>query len=538
MKKIIPFLLFFVCFSGFAISQDVKTLSGHTGNINSIDFAADASKMISACSDGKIIIWKNQEQAASFSPGGNITCVRYTPDGKEVGVTILNGECYLMDAETGNVTRRFESRKNCYNICFSKDGKYIAVNSFYKTDHYYIDKEGKKVTFQKYHFLVDLYSTEGGKAIKTLMILEDDRQPLFKLFGDDVTESYRTNNFTSCFTIDSKYLAIANPNSRINIYSFDKENFIRDFTGHDKNVYSVAFSADGNYLASGSKDEDVKVWNISTGKTIKTLSGHESDINSVYFSPDSKYVVSASDDETVRVWDISSGKQVKSLKGHQGDVVTVSFSPDGRYIASGGKDGKVKLWNTEVMLPEMKLFTAQFDANVGIYAVTSQEKEAELKAVIEEYFKPKGEFETTDEYNSRIETGRIKKQEIEDKYKQKLEDQQVSKQIEVTELKTQQDEEREKKIRESVRDTVLKIDNLGNYDADTETYTLTIKNKTGKIVVPRIEAPGFKENWKKAEVKCKKILNDNLKYYNYYDIIVVHPVTKTEYIMDDGSQAK
>lgn len=532
MLKNILFLLLLTTINLISHSQDVKTLTGHSGNINSIDFSADASKMVSACSDGKIIIWKNYEQAATFLPGGNITCVRYTQDGKEIGVTILNGGSYLIDSETGKITRRFDNRDNCYNICFSKNGRYTAVSSFYKTNHYYINKEGKKVEFQKYHFLVDIYEDNINKIYKTLKILEDDRKPLIKLFGDDITETYRTNYFSSCFTVDSKYLAVANPNGRINIYSFEKDNFIRDFSGHDKNVYSVSFSADGNYLASGSRDEDVKVWNISTGKSIKTLSGHESDINSVIFSPDSKYVVSASDDETVRIWEVSKSKPVKTLKGHNSDVIAVSFSPDGRYVVSGGKDGKIKLWSTENILPDLKLFTAQFDANVGIYVQTQLEKDAELKAVIEEYFKPKGEFETTDEYESRLETGRFKKQEIEEKFKLRLEELQVSKQIEVTELKTQQEEEKEKKISESVRDTVLKIDKLGNYDADSETFTVTVKNITGKIVVPRIEAPGFKENWKKAEVKCKKKLNDNLKYYNYYDMIIVHPVTKTEYILD------
>ncbi len=536
LYRSILWLIVFLAATIRIYTQDVKTLSGHTGNINCITFSPDAKKLLSGSSDGSVKVWNSEtgDLLNTVTFGDNITSVSYSGTGNVYGVTSI-GSAFLTDMETGYITARFEKRPNTYNISFSPDGNYIAVNSFYKTDHYYY-KDGQKYEFQKYHFLVDIYDGSSYRLLKTLKVLEEDRKALLKLFGDNVMESYRTNYFMSTFTRDSKFLATGLPNGHINIYSFITNDFRRDFTGHDKNVYGLEFSSDGNYLISASMDEEVKVWNITTGKSIKTMNGHDNDVNDAVFSPDSKFAASASDDETVKVWDVSKGKHIKTLKGHQGDVITVIFSPDGRYIASGGKDEKIKLWNTESFLPELKLYTAEFDAKIGINASIQEEKNAEINAVNIEYFMPKGEFETTEEYNSRLEIGRMKKQEIEDRYREKLEAQQFVKQQEVEELKTKEQEEKERKIAESERDTVLKIDNLSKYDADNETFTVTVKNVTGKIKVPRSEAPGLKDGWKKAQVKCRKKLSDNLKYHNYSSLVVVHPVSKSEYPVDDGKK--
>ncbi|MBE2216645.1 MAG: hypothetical protein IAE90_00485 [Ignavibacteria bacterium] len=534
--KTILGLVVFLVLSGRIYTQDVKTLSGHSGNINCIAFSPDAKKLLSGSSDGTVRVWSAEtgDLINTVTFGENVTSVNHSGTSSVYGVTTIGG-AFITDMETGSVSARLENKPNTYNISFSPDGKFLAVNSFYKTDHYYY-KDGQKYEFQKYHFLVDIYDGSSYRLIKTLKVLEEDRKALLKLFGDNVMESYRTNYFMSTFTRDSKFLATGLPNGQINIYSFITNDFRRNFTGHDKNVYGLEFSADGNYLISASMDEEVKVWNITTGKSIKTLNGHDNDVNDAVFSPDSKFAASASDDETVKVWDVSKGKHIKTLKGHQGDVITVIFSPDGRYIASGGKDEKIKLWSTESFLPELKLFTAEFDAKIGINAAIQEEKATEINAVNIEYFMPKGEFETTEEYNGRLEIGRMKKQEIEDKYREKLEAQQFVKQQEVEELKTKEQEEKERKIAESERDTVLKIDNLSKYDADNETFTVTVKNVTGKIKVPRSEAPGLKDGWKKAQVKCRKKLSDNMKYHNYSNLVVVHPVTKSEYAVDDGKK--
>lgn len=308
-----------------------------------------------------------------------------------------------------------------------------------------------------------------------------------------------------------------------------RKEFINDFTGHNKRVYYVDISPDGNYLASASKDETVKVWNISTGRSIKTLKGHTNDVNSVCFSPDSKYLVSCSDDQTVNIWDINSSKLIKTLTGFNNDVISVAFSPDGRYIAAGGKDNKIIIWNTEKILPDLKIFISEFEATIGINSRIEQEKKLELEK-IQDLYRPKGEFETQAEYQARIDDANIKKNEIEESFNKKAEDLKYSKQQEVNALKNEKEQELNYKIQNSIRDTVIKIDNISSYNADNQSYNVTIKGKTETIIMLRDDAISFKRNWAKAIVKCKKRLISNGISYEYYNIIIVDPDTKKEYM--------
>ncbi|MFZ1321465.1 MAG: WD40 repeat domain-containing protein [Ignavibacteria bacterium] len=532
--KVIVLILTVALKSSFA--QDTRKLSAHDDNINSIAFSNDARNFVSGGSDGKVIVWNAESgsKVNTFNMGGIVTCVAYSPDNKLIGVSILEGSAVLIDAETGALVHKFEFGPKFTSISFSNDNNYIAATHFKSTALVKNNQSGQSVDYKKFQFYTNLYSAKDYRLVKTFTIYEEDVLMGVFMFGGDAFKTYRASMFNCAFTVDSKYLATAKPDGHIAIYSFDRNDFIRDFTGHDKKVNCVTFSPDKNYLASGSNDDNLKIWNISTGKNIKTLKGHSSAVNSLAFSPDSKYIVSASDDGTAKIWNISDGKKIKTFKDHKDEVYSVGFSPDGKYIVSGGDDGKIVINNVQSLLPELKLFTAKFEATTGISSKLLEEKEAELKNVQSEYFKPKDEFETTDEYNRRLEEGRLKNQEIENKYDQKLEEKISSKEQEVNILSNEKQMNDENKIAGSVRDTILRITKIGKYNADANTFEVTIKGKKGIIIVPRKDAPTLKDYYKKADVRSKKKLSNNLNYYIYYDKVVVHPVTKSEYAVDDG----
>lgn len=344
-----------------AVSQDVKTLSGHTGNVNCITFSPDAKKFASSGEDGNIIIWESATgtKIDNYSLGGNITSVKYSQDGKLLGATTLHGVTFLLNPENGSEIAKFQNVHRHYSICFSSNKKYIAVNYFYMTDHYYYE-DGKKYDYKKYHYEVALCD-EKLKQLRTIKILEKDIKLGLFLFGNNLTESYRANYFSSLFTSDSKNLIITGANGHIVVFSIEKNNVALDLRGHDDKVFHVDTSPDGGFFASASKDESIIIWNSSTFRKHKTLSGHNSDVNTVCFSPDGKYLVSSGDDKSVRTWDLSTGKMITKLKGFNDDVLCAVFSPDGKYITSGSKEGKIRMWDTENILPGLKAFTEDFD---------------------------------------------------------------------------------------------------------------------------------------------------------------------------------
>jgi hypothetical protein len=75
----------------------------------------------------------------------------------------------------------------------------------------------------------------------------------------------------------------------------------------------------------------------------------------------------------------------------------------------------------------------------------------------------------------------------------------------------------------------LTITSVGTYNADNETFPVTIQGITQQIKIPRTEARSFKENWQRAEVRGMKQLENNLVTWEYFNLEIIHPVTGNRY---------
>jgi len=539
VKFIFLFALALLVIINSASSQEAKSLTGHRGNINNISFSPDGTKFASAGEDGNIYIWNTEsgEKINTVTIGGNITSAKYSPDGKYLGVTTYEGNNLLLDAESGAMIQKLVYRPNSYSIAFTTICDCLAVNYFTITDEYRKNILGTKSQVKVYHFKADIYQNGNFTRPTEINIFDEEKTNLTFVLGQNLVESYRTNLFTCRLSDNGDYLYTSLPDGNVSEINLKTKKVNSIKTGHKNRVNYIEFSPDKKQFASAGKDEVVKIKGREGNPNTRTLSNHTGDICAIDFSPDGKYLVSGSDDKTVKVWNVESGKEIITLRGNTSDVMAVAFSPDGRYIVSGGKDEKIRVWSTEKILPDLKNFTTKFEAKVGIYVDVEKERKAELDAIAD-LFRAKDEFESTDDYNSRIRNAEQAKIDINKKYDDKLVVMKESKDNEVAQIKTTEETIIDLKIEQSRKDTVVRIEYLGKYDADKEIYPVIIKGKSGIISIPKLEAQSLKSSFKLAEVKCKKELNRDLKTLNYYDFVIIHPTTGVEYVFEDPNVKK
>ena len=360
IKILLSVILLFISCS--VLSQDSHPLTGHGSNINSIAFTPDAKQFASGDEDGKIIIWdaSSLNRTETFSLRANVTSVKYSPDKKFLGVSTIESGSFLLNPDNGSEIARFNNGYRHYSIAFSSNRKYIAVNYFYITEHSEY-KNGKEVKYKKFHYEVALCDLN-LKPVRIIKVQENDIIFSLFFFDQNLTETYRANFFNSVFTPDSKNLIISDPNGAIILYDIDKNAVVSMINAHSDKVYNISMSPDGEWLSSASKDGKVKLWKTDKFKRVNTFTKHQSDVNTADFSPDGKYIISTSDDKNIMVWDITSGKMISKLKGFKDDVLCAEFSPDGKYIIGGSKKGMMRVWNADKIIPEMKIFTENFDA--------------------------------------------------------------------------------------------------------------------------------------------------------------------------------
>ncbi|KAI3629838.1 hypothetical protein MIR68_011273 [Amoeboaphelidium protococcarum] len=162
------------------------------------------------------------------------------------------------------------------------------------------------------------------------------------------------------FSADGKFLAtgcnkitsVYNVQTGAKVATLKDENVESD---GDLYIRSVCFSPDGKLLATGAEDRLIRLWDIAQNKVVKQFSGHEQDIYSLDYSMDGKIIVSGSGDRTARIWSIEDEECKQTLTvddsssatARDAGITSVAISADGKYVAAGSLDKMVRVWNAE-----------------------------------------------------------------------------------------------------------------------------------------------------------------------------------------------
>lgn len=149
------------------------------------------------------------------------------------------------------------------------------------------------------------------------------------------------------FNSDGRFIAGCGEDKNVRLWDVNTGQCLFELEGHTDRVQSLAFSSDSQLLATGSYDNTVKIWDVKNALCLHTLTAHTAPVYAVEFSPDGKTLATAGEDRLLRLWDVSTGDCLQNLIGHEDRIRAIAFSPDGRLIASGGDDLTIRLWSTD-----------------------------------------------------------------------------------------------------------------------------------------------------------------------------------------------
>ena len=178
----------------------IKTLGGHTDEVNSVAYSPDGKNICSGSSDATIKIWETFSGKCIKTLEGKgwydlIMSVVYSPDGENICSGSNDNTIKIWNTFTGECIKTLGGKeegkghtRGLRSVAYSRDGEYICSGSYDATIKIW-DSNPKSPNF--------------GECIKTLVNEE----------------------------------------------------------GHTKTVYSVAYSSDGENICSGSADNTIKIWN-------------------------------------------------------------------------------------------------------------------------------------------------------------------------------------------------------------------------------------------------------------------------------------
>lgn len=335
-----------------ATGAPIATLTGHTGQVQSVMFSPDGARVLTASDDETARLWNSSSGQPITTLEGHTARVRsavFAPDGARILTIGDDNTARLWDGSLTNAVPTLKGHVASVRLArYSPDGSRLVTTSDDKTARLWDPVGTKVVRALEGHAGPVVAAVFAGDGSARLLTWAEDDSTL-RLWDSSTGEhlaalTHAGPVLSATFTRDGRKVVSAGADDTIRTWDAGDGRQLGEPWQGTRGLQSVAgFAPGGRYVVFASRDSNgAQLFDIDGPKFIAELAGHSAPIDRVVFSPDGETVVTLSADHTVKLWAARYGTELETIDPASGAIASAEFSRDGaRLVLATARDAWV-----------------------------------------------------------------------------------------------------------------------------------------------------------------------------------------------------